>query len=95
LKHGSRPFDVLFGKRLNSLEDYKKTPTTMINTLAIKAKTKNIKKIVFSTIRTKTKKDAKRKCKDKNKERERNKRFKVGEWVMKKKNGLAKGVQTL
>jgi hypothetical protein len=93
LRHRSKLFDVLFGRRSNSLEDYKGTPTTTTNTSAIEAKARDMREIVFFAIGTRAKRDTKRKCEDKNKKGERNKRFRVGEWVMKKKDGLVERVQ--
>jgi hypothetical protein len=92
-RHGSRPFDVLFRRKLNGLEDYKGTPAATTNTLAIEARARDIGKIVFSAIGARARRDAERKCEDKNREGERSRRFGVGEWVMKKKDGLAEEVQ--
>jgi hypothetical protein len=61
------------------LEDYKRILAATTNILTIEARAKDIKEIVFFTIRAKAKKDAKKKCEDKNKEKKRSKRFKVGE----------------
>jgi hypothetical protein len=92
-RHGSRPFDVLFGRRSNGLKDYRGTPAATTNTLAIEARAKDMGEIVFPAIGARARRDAERKCEDRNREEERGRRFRVGEWVMKKKDGLAGGVQ--
>jgi hypothetical protein len=94
-RYGSRLFNVLFERRSNSLKNYRGTLATTMNTLVIEVRARDMGEIVFPAIGARAKRDAERKCKDKNKEEERDKRFRVGEWVMKKKNGLAEGVQVL
>jgi transposase InsO family protein len=94
-RHGSKSFDVLFERRLNNLENYRGTPAATTNTLAIEARARDMGEIVFSAIRARAKRDAERKCEDKNREGEKSRKFRVGEWVMKKKDGLVGGVQAL
>jgi hypothetical protein len=68
-KHRSKSFNILFERRLNNLENKKETPATTTNTLVIEARAKDIGEIIFLTIRTKAKKDVKKKYKDKNKKK--------------------------
>jgi hypothetical protein len=78
LRHGSKLFNILFERRLNGLEDYKGTPAATTNTLAIEARARDMREIVFPTIGARAKRDAERKCKDKNKEKKKSRRFRVG-----------------
>jgi hypothetical protein len=77
------------------LEDYKKTLVATTNTPAIEARARDMGEIVFSAIWARVRRDVERKCEDRNRERKKNRKFKVGEWVMKKKNGLVGRVQAL
>jgi hypothetical protein len=80
-------------RKSNDLEDYKGTPAATTNTPAIEARARDIRKIVFFAIGARARRDAERKCEDRNREREKGRKFRIGEWVMKKKNRLAERVQ--
>jgi hypothetical protein len=73
LRHRSRPFNIFFEKRLNSLENYRKALIAIMNTLTIEARAKDMGKKVFLAIGVKAKRDAEKKCEDRNREREKEK----------------------
>jgi hypothetical protein len=92
-RHGSRPFAILFGRKMNGLRDYQGETSVTTNEHGLEEKARELREVVFPAIEKRLKEEGEKQCKEKEKGLEKGRRFKPGDVVMKKRDGMVSGIQ--